>query len=296
SSEVNSESTNKTKSSEVNSESTNKTIFLEIPTKTQLTMSSEVRNSEVAVVPNSEKTSISKVRTKRAITLLSNDRALNNSSETIDFSTNINREGYPDRIMTLTGSYSPSEGKIYWNLNVMNKEGGGLFKKQGGYFFLTVSTENDSKLGEAVMLNTDTTALGNNNNINYLNFNGSDRKTDPQWRTNNIVPIGSTYDFNFYTTFNGSVQDLENLNKTDMLLTLKSSTNPSNLYRYQNSLGENKAHASLGGTGGYDFTEYNSESTSTSRSNSLSASESTSTSRSNSLSASESTSTSRSNS
>ncbi|WP_162846357.1 hypothetical protein, partial [Staphylococcus gallinarum] len=298
-SEVKSESTSETKDSEAKSESTSETkgseAKSESPDEIQLKVSSaEASSSEVTAIPSSETSNVSKVRTKRAITLLADNNNLSGTSESINFSTNISREGYPERIMTLTGNYSPSDGRIYWNLNIMNKEGGGLFKNQGGYFFLTVSTENNGKLGEAVMLNTDTTALGNNNTINYSKFNGSDGKTDPQWRTNNIVSMGSTYDFNFYTPFNGSVEDLKNLDGTDMLLTVKSSTNPSNSYRYQNSFGENKVQSSLSGTGGYDFTEYNSTSTSTSRSTSLSASTSKSTSTSTSTSTSLSTSTSRS--
>uniref|UniRef100_UPI00188EA58E KxYKxGKxW signal peptide domain-containing protein n=1 Tax=Staphylococcus chromogenes TaxID=46126 RepID=UPI00188EA58E len=256
----------------------------------------EDKASEIILInnidTNNNNNNVIKVRAKRALSPSSANEIIT-LDDNIEFSTNIDRSKDPsNRNLTLKGRYSPSEKRIYWNLNVLNIEGGGLFKNQSGYFFLTVSTENNSKLGEAVMLNTDTTFLGNNNKINYTNFSGTDGKTDPQWRTNNKVNIGSTYEFNFYTSYDGTIDDLKNIDKTDMLLTVKSSTNPSNLFRYQDSLGENKVHASIDGRGGYDFSEYDSSSLSTSASNSTSTSTSLSTSLSTSVSDSESASTS----
>ncbi|WP_275086388.1 KxYKxGKxW signal peptide domain-containing protein [Staphylococcus intermedius] len=185
----------------------------------------------------------------------------------IDYSDNPNNKN-----QLLTGVYDPNTKTITWTLTIKQTN-----NSSSEYFFATISTQDGGKLGTPTLIssNVPVTNVGQHTSINFTGgFNGSLGTNDPQWRTTNKVPLGQNIVLNFSTTFNGTVDDLKNLNGTDLLTTVKSAG-----YTWQNEqsqLGNNKTQATISGTGGYILDETSSQSASTSRSNSTSLSNSVS--------------------
>ncbi|MDT2806880.1 KxYKxGKxW signal peptide domain-containing protein, partial [Vagococcus lutrae] len=231
----------------------------------------------------------------RPDSLVADATATQASEALINIATNIDYNKTPSKNQLLTGVYDPNTGIITWTLTV--KQLGNTSKE---YFFATISTEDGGRLGTPTLIGSSVpmTSVGQNTEINYGGkFNGNAGSNDPQWRTTSKVPLGQNVTWIFTTTLNGTVDDLKNLNGTDMLTTVKSAGMASQNEQWEP--GNNKTYASIGGTGGYITPEYDnsvsastSASVSTSASASTSAIESTSTSVSESVSASESASTS----
>ncbi|MCD3221008.1 hypothetical protein GP484_14205, partial [Mammaliicoccus sciuri] len=174
------------------------------------------------------------------------------SDQRIEFTTGIDRNIADGRnkILVLKGSYDPTTNQIEWDLNVKLVE-----NTSSEYLFVTVSTENQGKLGEAKITSTSVPfeSLGNNSKIGYKNFSGKDGETDPQWRSTDKLKPGQEVTFKFTTPFTGDLDDLRNLDGTDMLFTVKTASLP--FQRYQSDFGNNKVHATVSGYGGFNIPE-----------------------------------------
>ncbi|MDT2842589.1 KxYKxGKxW signal peptide domain-containing protein, partial [Vagococcus lutrae] len=213
----------------------------------------------------------------RPDSLIADATAAQDSGTLINIATNIDYNKKPNTNLLLTGVYDPETGIITWTLTVKQ-----LTNSSSEYFFATVSTEDGGRLGTPTLIGSSVpmTYYGQNTEINYGGkFNGNALTNDPQWQTTNKVPLRKNVTWTFTTKLDGTVNDLKALNGTDMLITVKSAG--FTWQNQQNESGNNKAYASIGGTGGYilDTTDYdNSVSESTSASTSIVVSTSASTS------------------